>query len=87
MQSKIEGLDSLTRQLEEASRAFKSLGGELEQVNLERGNQQSVQAAIEQVEAIIDQKAAPYWGNELVESMVQQLKKRYREEIIRRGRA
>jgi hypothetical protein len=43
--------------------------------------------AIQQVEAIIDQKAAPYHGNELVDSMVQQLKKRYRDEIIRRGRA
>ena len=87
MQSKIEGLSQLTRQLEEASRAFKSLGGELKQVTLEPGNRASVQAAIQQVEAIIDQKAAPYLGNELVESMVQQLKKRYRDEIIRRGKA
>ncbi|SAL86869.1 hypothetical protein AWB74_07877 [Caballeronia arvi] len=87
MQSKIERLDRLTRQLEEASRAFKSLGGELEQITLEPGSQTSVQAAIQQVEAIIDQKAAPYRGNELVDSMVQQLKKRYRDEIIRRGRA
>lgn len=87
MQSEIEGLNQLTRQLEEASRAFKSLGGELEQITLEPGNQASVQAAIQQVEAIIDDKAAPYGGNELVDSMVQQLKKRYRDEIIRRGRA
>lgn len=87
MQSEIEGLNQLTRQLEEASRVFKSLGGELEQIALEPGNQASVQAAIQQVEAIIDQKAAPYRGNELVDSMVQQLKKRYRDEIIRRGKA
>jgi hypothetical protein len=87
MHDKIEGLGQLTRQLEEASRVFKSLGGELEQVTLEPGNQASVAMAIQQVEAIIDQKAAPYHGNELVDSMVQQLKKRYRDEIIRRGRA
>ena len=80
----IDGLNK--RQLEEASRAFKSLGGELGHVTVEPGNQASVQAAIVQVEATIDQKAAPYRGNELVDSMVEQLKKRYRDEIIRRGR-
>ena len=87
MQNKFEGLDRLTRQLEEASHVFKSLGGELEQITLEPGNQASVQAAIQHMELIIDGKAAPYRGNELVDSMVQQLKKRYRDEIIRRGRA
>lgn len=87
MRSKIEGLSQLTRQLEEASRVFKSLGGELEQVTLAPGNPASVQVAIQQVEAIIDQKAAPYRGNELVDSMVHQLKRRYRDEIIRRGKA
>jgi hypothetical protein len=87
MENKIEGLSQLTRQLEEASRVFKSLGGELEHVTVEPGNQATVTTAIEQVEKIIDQKAAPYRGNELVDSMVQQLKKRYRDEIIRRGRA
>jgi len=83
---KIDGLDKLTRQLEEASRAFQSLGGELAHVTVVPGDQASVQAAIVQIEATIDHKASPYRGNELVESMVRQLKKRYREEIIRRGR-
>jgi hypothetical protein len=39
-----------------------------------------------QIEATIDRKASPYRRNELVKSMVRQIKKRYREEIIRRGR-
>ncbi|SAL08917.1 hypothetical protein [Caballeronia telluris] len=84
--NEIDGLGTLTRQLEEASRAFQALGGELAHVTVVRGDQASVQAAIVQIEATIDQKASPYQGNELVESMVQQLKKRYRDEIIRRGR-
>jgi hypothetical protein len=79
-------LDTLTRQLEEASRVFKSLGGELDQVTIVPGEQASVQAAIRQVEAAVDQKAAPYQGNDLVDSMVKQLKKRYRDELIKRGR-
>ena len=80
------GLDKLTRQLEEASRVFKSLGGELARVTVVPGDQASVQAAIQQVEMAIDQKAAPYRGNDLVESMVEQLKKRYRDELIKRGK-
>lgn len=72
-----DGLDQLTRQLEEASHPFRSLGGELAQVTVVRGNQASVRAAIQQVETAIEQKALPFQGNELVESMVQQLKKRY----------
>ena len=84
--TKSDGLTNLSRQLEDASRVFQLLGGELAHVTLIPGNQESVQAAIQQVEATIDQKAALYRGNELVESMVQQLKKRYRDELIRRGR-
>lgn len=81
------GLSKLTRQLQDASRVFKSLGGELAHVTVVPGDQDSVQAAIRQVETAIDQKAAPYQGNELVESMVKQLKKRYRDELIKRGQA
>jgi hypothetical protein len=81
-----DGLNNLSRQLEDASRVFQSLGGELAHVTVIPGDQASVQAAIQQVEATIDEKAALYHGNELVESMVQQLKKRYRDELIRRGR-
>jgi len=84
--TEFEGLDKLTRQLEEASRAFQSLGGELAAVTVVPGDRASVQAAIQQVEAMIDQKAKCFEGNELVDSMVRQIKKRYRAELIRRGR-
>jgi RecJ-like exonuclease len=86
MQFKMDGLDKLTRQLEEASRVFKSLDGEITQVTIVPGDQASVQAAIRQMEAAIDQKAAPYRGNPLVDPVVKQLKERYRDDIIKRGR-
>ncbi|CAL8481204.1 DUF2513 domain-containing protein [Caballeronia sp. S22] len=54
---KIDGLDQLTRQLEDASRAFQSLDGEI--ANIVPGDRSSVQAAIVQLEATIDQNAAP----------------------------
>ncbi|WP_053573046.1 hypothetical protein [Caballeronia cordobensis] len=56
--TEFEGLDKLTRQLEEASRVFQSLGGELAHVTVVPGEKARVQAAIQQVEAAIDQKVS-----------------------------
>ncbi|SAL86750.1 hypothetical protein AWB74_07830 [Caballeronia arvi] len=84
--TEFDGLDKLTRQLEEASRVFQSLGGELAHVTVVPGDKSSVRAATQQVQAAIDQKAMCFEGNELVESMVRQLKMRYRDELIHRGR-
>lgn len=80
------GLDDFARQLKDASQAFESLNGDIAQVRVVPGNQASVEAAIEQIEAAIDQKAAPYRGNPFVEPVVKALKEKYRDHIIERGR-
>ena len=85
MTIRIEGLDKLKRQLDEASRAFRSLDGEIAKVSVVPGDQASVQAAIREMEAAIDRKAAPYRGNPLVDPVVKQLKAKYREHLIRRS--
>lgn len=82
----MDGLEKLTKQLEEASRAFKSLDGEIAQVRVVPGDQNSVQTAIKQIEDAIDRKATPYHGNQLVASVVKQLKEKYRDHIIKLGR-
>ncbi|WP_208449621.1 MULTISPECIES: hypothetical protein [Burkholderia cepacia complex] len=79
MQIKIGGLDKLKRQLEEVGRAFKLLDGDIAKVSIVPGDPASVQAAIRQMETVIDQKAAPYRGNPLVDPVVKQLKARYRD--------
>ncbi|WP_322083380.1 hypothetical protein [Burkholderia sp. BCC1972] len=81
----LKGLDQLTKQLNEASRAFQSLDGEIATVHVVPGDPASMQAAIRQMEAAIDRKAAPYRGNPLVDPVVKQLKARYRDELIKRG--
>lgn len=86
MQIKIDGLDKLKRQLEEAGRAFKSLDGEIAKVNIIPGDPVSIWAAIRQMETAIDRKASGYRGNPLVENVVKQLKEGYRTEITRRGK-
>ncbi|MDR7008939.1 hypothetical protein [Paraburkholderia strydomiana] len=80
------GLDDLVRQLKDASRAFESLKGEIAQVRVVPGDHATVQAAIEQIEAAIDQKAALYRGNPFLEPVVKALKEKCRAHIIERGR-
>jgi hypothetical protein len=82
----VDGLDGLVRQLKDASQAFESLNGEIARVRVVPGDQASVQAAIEQMEAAIDQMAASYRGNPFVDPVVTALKEKYREHIIERGR-
>lgn len=81
----MEGLEKLTKELDEASRAFKSLDGEITQVRVVPGDDASVQAAIRQIEEAIDNKAAPYHNNPFVSSVVTQLKEKYRDHILKLG--
>ncbi len=80
-----QGFGDFARQLEEASRAFQSLVGEIASVRIVPGDQASVQAAIREMETAIDRKAAPCRGNPLVDAMVTQMKAKYRERLIKRS--
>lgn len=79
-------MGDFAQQMEEASKAFESLNGDIVGVQVVPGDEASVQAAIEQIEAAIDQTAAPYRGNPFVDPVVKALKEKYREQIIARGR-
>lgn len=81
----LKGLDQLSKQLDEASRAFQSLDGEIATVHVVPGDEASLQAAIQEVEAAIDRKAGPYRSNPLVAPMIKQLKAKYREHLIKRS--
>lgn len=83
----MEGLEKLTRELDEASRAFKSLDGDIAQVRVVPGDEASVQAAIRQIEEAIDKKAALYRNNPFVSPVVAELKEKYRDQIIKLGQA
>lgn len=83
----MEGLEKLSRELDEASRAFKSLDGDIAQVRVVPGDDASVQAAIRQIEEAIDKKAAPYRNNPFVSPVVAKLKEKYRDHILKLGQA
>jgi hypothetical protein len=85
MTIKITGLDTLQRELSDASAALSALDGEISTVNFDPHDPSSVEAAVVQMEQAIDTRIAPYRGNRIVENVATQLKERYRQEIYDRA--
>jgi hypothetical protein len=79
---RITGLDKLQRELGEAQRAFESLDGPIATLNFNPDDPDSVQEAIRQIEAAVDDKAAPYGSNALVSTVTGKMKEVYRNKIM-----
>ena len=82
---KITGLDQLTRQLDEAQRAMASLDGELGSVNFDPNDPASIEAAIQKMEAMIDERLGSYVSNPIVGPMAEQMKEKYRAAIVEKA--
>lgn len=80
----MDGLDALQRQVRRAEQAFRELDGELAAVRIDFRDPGSVDAALTEIDAAIDAKAAPYAGNPFVDALVEQLKKGYRADMSER---
>lgn len=80
----ISGLDKLQRQLDEASKAFSALDGEVATLSFDPDDDASVAAAISTMEKVIDAKAKPYRSNPMVMGIVAALKAKYASQL--RGR-
>lgn len=83
----ISGLDALTHQLDQAQKAFEELDGELGVVNFDPNDPASIEAAIQEVEILVDTKARPRADNPLVSQVVGGMKEQYRQAIIDRAAA
>jgi hypothetical protein len=82
---KISGLDDLSRQLTDAQKALEALDGELGTVSFDSDDPASIEAAIQSVEAIIDERLGPYAGNPIIAPLAEEMKEKYREAIIDRA--
>jgi hypothetical protein len=85
MSFKITGLDEFSKQLNDASEALRGLDGDIGAVKFDPNDPSSVEAAVVQVEQIIDMKVASHRGNEIVENLVGQMKDKFRQEIYDRA--
>jgi len=83
--AKIMELYQMRRQVEDACRAFQSLDRELAKISLTPGDAAGLAAAIRQMEAAIDRKAAPFRGNTFVEPYIKPLKDKYCAAIVEKA--
>lgn len=84
---KITGLDKLTRKMDQLARFAEEVDGELATVSFDPTDPASIEAAISEMEAAIDQKAVSYQGNDMVTDLVEQMKANLRDQILDRAAA
>lgn len=82
---KISGLSELAKQLEDAQSAMASIDGQIGTVSFEPDDPASIEAAIQAVEKMIDEKLGQYENNPLVAPIILNLKTQYREAIVQRA--
>jgi hypothetical protein len=83
----IAGLNGLTRQLEDAQKALAALDGQIGTVGFDPNDPESIEAAIQQVELMIDDRVGAYAHNPFVAPFIEQIKEQYREHIIQKAAA
>lgn len=84
---KIEGLDKLQRDLEEASKAFEAADGELGTVRFDPHDPSSIEAAIGEINRLVDSRLDSYAHNPLVGPMIDGMKEKYRESLLEKAAA
>ena len=84
---KIEGLDKLQRQLEDAQAAFSEIDGELGTVRFDPHDPASIERAVQDMTRIVDERVGRYASNSIVGPLVAEMKDRYREAIIEKAAA
>jgi hypothetical protein len=82
---KVKGLDLLQRQLKDATRALEELDGELGTVQFDPHNPGSIEAAIQKVYGLVDEKVGHYPSNPIIGSVAQEMKERHRENIVQKA--
>ncbi|HHL43701.1 MAG TPA: hypothetical protein ENJ42_08790 [Hellea balneolensis] len=82
---KIDGLDKLQKNLDEAVRAMENLDGELGSVNFDPTDPVSIEAAIASMEQLIDEKVGHHPNNSIVANLGNEMKEKYRESILEKA--
>jgi hypothetical protein len=83
----IKGLDELTRKMKELEKAAAALDGEITNVGFNPHDPQSIELAIQKMEAALDERVGEYSRNDLVQGIASEMKERYRQAILERAAA
>jgi hypothetical protein len=80
----VKGLHELHRNLEELQLALESLHGTIAEIPINPSDPASVEKAVEQMEAAVDRKVAPYGNNKMVAVVIRAAKDEYRKALLAR---
>ena len=83
----IQGLDGLTRSLEELQRAFEKLNGDIANVSFDPHDPESIERAIEQLCTAVDKKVSGHAHSQAVMSIAGKFKEAGRNAILERAAA
>lgn len=84
---KVTGFDELSRNLAEAQKALAALDGELGTVSFDPNDPGSIDAAIQEVERLVDERLGSRAANPVIGPMIDGMKERYRQGILDRAAA
>lgn len=79
------GLDELQKELNEAQRALSELDGELGAISFNPHDPASIEAAIQSVCQMVDNRIDQYSSNSIVGHLIDQVKEAYRENILQKA--
>ena len=83
----IKGLDELSRRIKELEKAISALDGDIGSVSFDPHDPQSIELAIQKMEAAIDERVGDHRNNDMISGIVTEMKERYREAILERAAA
>ena len=79
---KINGLDRLSKNLEDAQKAIAEIDGELGSVNFDPQDPESIEAAIQETARLLDERLGSYASNPIVGQLAENIKGQYRQAIL-----
>lgn len=82
---KITGLEKVQEDLDEAQRAMRDIDGELGAVNFDPHDPASIEAAIQSINHLVDERLGKYYSNPIIAPLAEQMKKMYRDQILKKG--
>jgi hypothetical protein len=79
---KMTGFGEITRELKEAQKALADLDGELGSVSFNPNDPESIEAAIQAMEQMVDDRTGRYSRNSIIGPMAEEMKASYRQAIL-----
>lgn len=83
----VKGLDQLQKQLHQAQEALRLVEGDLGTVSFDSNDPESIEAAMRQIDALIDERLGDYLQNPIIGPLAESMKEKYREAVLEQAQA